>query len=299
MTEQCQDSTISFGDWPFLSLTAAVVVASTVTFTSIAHHFMTFTRPAQQLSIIAILAMIPVYQFLSWGAFSLVTGRRADILITIRDAYDAVIVYAFYSLLRAYISSARCSTPALLRVANRFTLVLDPQSSVFLAATKALVLQFVVLKLAITGVTVYGQAQLDNCSDLINVKYFNAWFAVSQYVSLPLAIIGLAVLHHPVQSQIAHFKAIQKFVVVKGVILLGFIQDMIMLVLYQRGLISLKSNGGIWTLTRLEAYAMTMEVLVLSIMMLYYFSYFEYETPVTEDEIKRDLDDSSWSSILA
>ncbi|KAJ3204078.1 hypothetical protein HDU82_006094 [Entophlyctis luteolus] len=203
--------------------------------------------------------MIPVYQFLSWGAFSLVTGRRADILITIRDAYDAVIVYAFYSLLRAYISSARCSTPALLRVANRFTLVLDPQSSVFLAATKALVLQFVVLKLAITGVTVYGQAQLDNCSDLINVK----------------------------------------FVVVKGVILLGFIQDMIMLVLYQRGLISLKSNGGIWTLTRLEAYAMTMEVLVLSIMMLYYFSYFEYETPVTEDEIKRDLDDSSWSSILA
>ncbi|KAJ3131838.1 hypothetical protein HK100_005964 [Physocladia obscura] len=286
-TKNCQSLNsvgfyLSLSDWPFIVASISALLATIIAFTAITLHVFHLSAPHQQIHIICIILMVPVYQILSWSAFSIAEGHRAENIIMIRDSYDAIIIFAFHQLLLAYIGptaavvSARFKELPPMELKFLFkSFTIYPSSPGYLTIANFLVLQFVFLKLGMTFVNLVLQVGLDNCSDVTNLKYGNTWYIANQFVSLPTAIAGIAALYQPVCDDMAQHKAIQKFIAVKGVIFFGFIQDIVLLVLAKDGKIPMESNG-IWTLTRIEAFATCLEVLVLSVLLTVYFSHSEY-----------------------
>ncbi|KAJ3028471.1 UNVERIFIED_CONTAM: hypothetical protein HDU68_001618 [Siphonaria sp. JEL0065] len=274
---------VDYGSWPFVLVSSIAILATAISFTSIALHWVSFNKPRQQIYIIAILMIVPVYALLSWASFNIAEGRRADNIIMVRDTYDAVIIYAFYNLLLQYIGPTTTSQQSALATKPESWIPLlgpfwkigyNPKTPTYLRNNTILVWQFVIIKFFMTCASLVFQMHLDNCADVTNLKYGNPWYVLAQFVSLPLALFGIVAMYHPFHEEVAQYFAVQKFLAVKGVIFFGFLQDMILLSLYNWGVISLEGN---WTLTRIEASLMVFEMLVLSGLLLFYFSFREYE----------------------
>ncbi|KAI9343565.1 organic solute transporter subunit alpha/Transmembrane protein [Obelidium mucronatum] len=270
---------LDYGSWPFIIISVIAVLATAISITSIALHLTSFNKPRQQVYIIAILLICPIYALLSWSAFSIAEGRRADNIIMVRDCYDAVIIFAFYQLLLQYIAPTTGSQKEALQrkpvswiplFGPFWKIGYDPASPNFLSTNTIFVIQFVVIKFFMTCASLLFQIHLDNCADATNLKYGNPWYVLAQFVSLPLALYGIVAMYHPFHVEVSQFYAVEKFLAVKGVILFGFLQDMVLLSLYKSGIINLT---GDWTLTRIEAFLMVVEMLVLSVLLLFYFSH--------------------------
>ncbi|ORY43611.1 hypothetical protein BCR33DRAFT_850847 [Rhizoclosmatium globosum] len=237
--KSCTTTTVDFVNFksvPFIVLSLVMVAAIAISITSIILHFINFNKPSQQIYVIAIILIVPVYESLSWSAFTLEEGRRADNLIMVRDAYDAVIIYAFYNLLLQYIGPTTASQKeALARkqpswipfLGPCWKIAYDPTTPNYLWFNNLLVIQFVLIKFGMTILSLVFQFQLDNCADATNLKYGNPWYVCAQFISLPLALYGIVAIYHPFHEEVSRFYAVQKFVAVKGVILFGFLQDMI------------------------------------------------------------------------
>ncbi|KAJ3063139.1 hypothetical protein HDU98_001012 [Podochytrium sp. JEL0797] len=287
------DPAIDFTSWPFIVFSIVALLATAVSFASISLHCTNWRKPAQQIWICIVLAIVPVYSLLSWAAFSLFEGRTADNVVMVRDCYDAVIVFAFYRLLLNYIAPTTDSQKSILasKPASKIPLLppylhisINPATPHFLSRNTLLVLQFVFVKFSMTLFSLVFQLELDNCADATNLKYGNPWYLAAQFISLPVAMLGILFVYHPVREDVGKFFVVKKFVAVKGMILFGFLQDMILLLLIQSGSITLQNHQA-WTLTRIEAFLMSIEMLVLSAILVVLFSYREYakdEAEVTE-----------------
>lgn len=83
--------------------TVCCVVALVISTFTIVTHLKNFTIPRYQLFIVRILLMVPIYAFQSW--LSLTLPRYALFFDTIRDSYEAWVIYMFFSL----VSYVRCN----------------------------------------------------------------------------------------------------------------------------------------------------------------------------------------------
>eukprot|EP00898_Chlorokybus_atmophyticus_P004447 jgi/Chlat1/5002/Chrsp32S04973 len=79
-----------------------VLLSLPITFDTIAQHLYNYNKPKQQIKLIRVMLMVPVYAVDSWLA--LVFKDAAIYFDTARECYEAYVLYNFFEYLLAYMS---------------------------------------------------------------------------------------------------------------------------------------------------------------------------------------------------
>ncbi|KAJ3261289.1 hypothetical protein HDU77_000917 [Chytriomyces hyalinus] len=268
--------------WPFIAITTMAILASVLSISTVIMHCAKLTRVRQQLFVILIVCFVPVYEAYSWMSFTTTQDWQAINFNILRDLYDAVVVFSFYSLLRLYIGDnereqrlilerqSEISLPPLLMFQYRY----DPADPKFLTRNKACVYQFVVLKPLMTVAALCAQFFGVYCAGTGSLKYGHAWYLLVTCMSLTLAMFSIFTLYMAVKEEIKSHNPVQKFFSIKAVIIIGFLQTLLLLTLSNRGKISFPAG---WDLARMDAFVTAAEVLAVTPFLCYYFSHREYE----------------------
>eukprot|EP00210_Caulerpa_lentillifera_P007089 g6782.t1 len=244
---------------------AAVVLAGlfslasiTISLNQILLHLRFYTEPLFQRYIVRIIFMVPVYSLASF--LSLLFHSQHIYFDTIRDLYEAWILYNFLGLCLAYVGGpgevvVKCEGRTLEPNWLCCTCCLPraPINGQFLRRCKQGVLQFVLVKplLAIITLTLY------NSKDGDQRAYEEALYA-------------LIVFYQGTEPLLAPFKPLLKFVLIKAVVFLTFWQGLVIALLASWGTFSSGSAKD------LQNFLICVEMLFAAILLLFAFPYKEY-----------------------
>jgi hypothetical protein len=100
------------GSLAFYIAILSVIVASSVTFYSIFLHLMNYRRPDLQRSELRIILMVPIYGIANIIRFLLLTFSLSSrywsyYIDTVRDIYEAFVIYSFFTMLINYLDGER------------------------------------------------------------------------------------------------------------------------------------------------------------------------------------------------
>jgi hypothetical protein len=206
----------------------AVLGASVTSFYTIFLHLKNYRRPDLQRLTIRILIMVPIYGFASF--ISLSSHQLAFFINTIRDIYEAFVIYSFFILLIDYLEGEEqifkllqsrlmihhlwpmnyCLSP--MNMSNPFTFLKIKQG----------VLQFVIVK-PIVGIlimilkawNVYHEGYIAWGS-----SYF--WLSLIYNISVCTAMYCLVMFYQQCANDLKPYRPIPKFICVKGIIFVTF-----------------------------------------------------------------------------
>lgn len=227
--------------------------------------------------------MVPVYSFSSF--LSLVFHSQHIYFDTIRDLYEAWILYNFLGLCLAYVggpgevvvkcegrnleTSWLCCTCCLPRT---------PINGQFLRRCKQGVLQFVLVKplLAIITLSLYNSkdSSHDRAYEEGNWAADNGylWIQILYNVCYTLALYALIVFYQGTEPLLAPFKPLLKFVLIKAVVFLTFWQGLVIALLASWGTLSSSESAK-----DLQNFLICVEMLFAAILLLYAFPYRQYK----------------------
>ena len=88
--------------WPtVISMFLAVFVIA-LTFRNAYKHLVNFTTPHLQSHILRIIVIAPIYVFFSFLCLSVGRGDGRSVMLVVRDAWEAVVLYSFLMLILEY-----------------------------------------------------------------------------------------------------------------------------------------------------------------------------------------------------
>lgn len=111
-TELKLEGSSKVGPAAFFIAILSVIVASSVTFYSIFLHLMNYRRPDLQRSALRIILMVPIYGIANIIRFyllnlSLSSRYWSYYIDTVRDIYEAFVIYSFFTMLINYLDGER------------------------------------------------------------------------------------------------------------------------------------------------------------------------------------------------
>eukprot|EP00887_Chlorella_sp_A99_P002524 scaffold6.g2524.t1 len=183
----------------------------------IIQHLRHYSEPLFQRYIVRIIFMVPMYGLASFP--SLVNTQNAIYYTTIRDCYEAWVIYNFMSLCLAYVGGpgaveTKMAGFVLLPSWSAWTCCLPPMpvNGQFVRATKRGALQFVILKpiLAILTLVLYSTGHYEEGNWAPNNG---------------AALYALLLFYLGTHELLAPFKPLLKFVLIKSVIFLTYWQS--------------------------------------------------------------------------
>ncbi|VVC40887.1 Organic solute transporter subunit alpha/Transmembrane protein 184 [Cinara cedri] len=230
----------------FLQTTAAQVIAGLFVWTAvfvtcqqIYHHLRWNTNPAEQRWIIRILFIVPIYALHSWVSLLFFNNEHYYVyFFTIRDCYEAFVIYNFMSLCYEYLggegnimseirgkpiqSSWQYGTCCL--TGRTYTIG-------FLRFCKQATLQFCLVKPAMAFVIIFLQ--------YVGHYHDGDWSMDGGYLyvtaiynlSVSLALYGLFLFYFATRDLLIPFEPVLKFCTIKSVIFLSFWQGVLLAVL--------------------------------------------------------------------
>ncbi|CAI5733501.1 unnamed protein product [Hyaloperonospora brassicae] len=204
---------------------ACCVLATLLSVYNIVQHLVHYSRPPLQRYIVRILAIVPVYALGS--LLSLTFVHYALYLDSIRDCYEAFVVYSFLALILSFtggesVCALKLQSEPDVRHLWPFDRCFDPlgRDGRLLRLCKRATIQFVFLKplmaalsLGMLACGTYHTAAYQ----LVLVVVYNASYSVALY--------GLWLFYRAVQPILAPFRPVLKFFAVKGVVFLTFWQN--------------------------------------------------------------------------
>eukprot|EP00053_Salpingoeca_punica_P011088 m.99285 g.99285 ORF g.99285 m.99285 type:complete len:390 (+) comp15583_c0_seq2:597-1766(+) len=247
-------------------------------------HLKFYSKPSQQKWIIRILFMVPVYSFASW--LGLRFFHISIYFDTIRDCYEAFVIYNFLSLCYAFIGGESAIMQAIRGRTFQpswwtFTCCLSEFSftPAFLRFCKQGTLQFCVVKLAMAVVIVVMAATntYDNGDLKANSGYL--YTTVIYNISISLALFSLVLFYSATRDLLAPHRPVLKFVIVKSVIFLSFWQSVALALAEAVGIIADADNGKIQAGELTVAYQnflICVEMFLAAVMHLYAFPHEPY-----------------------
>jgi len=269
---------------------AAIVVAGLFSLASviislnqIIGHLKFYSEPVFQRYIVRIIFMVPLYSIASF--FSLVFHNEHIYFDTIRDLYEAWILYNFLALCLAYVGgpgevvvksegqnlepSWMCCTCCLPRT---------PINGQFLRRCKQGVLQFVLVKpfLAILTLVLYnsrdgdGERRYEEGDWGASNGYL--WIQVLYNICYTLALYALIVFYQGTEHLLAPFKPLLKFVLIKAVVFLTFWQGLVISVMGSSGYLDSPEAAK-----DLQNFLICLEMVFAAILLLFAFPYQEYK----------------------
>jgi hypothetical protein len=226
-------------NWVTMVTLLCIALCFLITGVQVNRHLTNYTKPMFQSKIIMILLMPPIYAALSSLAIWLEHLHAYFLLI--RDIYESVVIYSFFQLLRAYVSSYE----GFILEDKKIHVALATKGEAHHSFPISLVTKPIELKTEEDGRRVYKQCKLGIlqyvpikfCCVFLIIMDFLAWsasetvyyiciFVVS--ISVTIALYWLIFFFHVLQRELAPFKPLLKFLVIKGILFLTFWQEIIL-----------------------------------------------------------------------
>ncbi|ESO88509.1 hypothetical protein LOTGIDRAFT_64445, partial [Lottia gigantea] len=212
----------------------------------ILQHLVYFTKPVLQKNIIRVLWMVPVYALNAWLA--LLFPVAAIYLDTIRECYEAYVIYNFMSYLLNYL---RTEHPYLeydlenkAQVKHFFPFCLLPPWTMgrpFVERCKHGVLQYTIVRPLTTVIALF--CEWGGVYEEGDFNFTSAWsyLVIVNNLSQIWAMYCLVLFYKLTKEELAPIKPVPKFMCVKAVVFLSFWQAVVIAALAKLG--AIPKNG--------------------------------------------------------
>ncbi|XP_047143277.1 transmembrane protein 184A isoform X1 [Hydra vulgaris] len=249
----------------------------------IALHAKHYTNPDQQTYIIRILLIVPIYSLDSW--FSLVFFQKNYYIYfdTIRDCYEAFVIYNFLCLCFEYLGGEMAilseirgrplKTSYLMCTCCLSGKVLNIE---FLRFCKKAAIQFCIMKpvmaaliLVLEGTGNYGDGDFRPDRGYLYITLlYNFSYSVALY--------GMFLFYSATKDLLSPFYPVLKFITVKFVIFMSFWQGLVLTILDRNGLIGNKNQHGVKIAAGYQNFILCIEMFFAAVMMKFAFPHIIY-----------------------
>jgi hypothetical protein len=260
-------------------------------------HLKYWTVPRHQSLIVKILFMVPIYTLCSF--VSLVAFHYATYFSAVRDIYEAYVVYLFVKLVMQF-GNGEANLTRTLEAQNSLVDQLWPLNYCcrkvrvnrrFVKECKRGVLQYVLIKPVLAALTCIFRAVVVDGKDLYGESFSDfktalPYISIVANTSATVAVWYLVWFYMATKDVTAQYAPGAKLVAVKLVVFLSFWQGFAIAFLNFLGWLP---AFGVWSTTEfadgLQNYLTCIEMLVIAIGHLWWFSYVPYKV----DELKKLL----------
>lgn len=249
-------------------------------------HLRLYNEPALQRYIVRIVFMVPVYAVASF--LSLVNPSNSIYYESIRDVYEAWVIYNFLALLLVYVGGpgaveVKLSGHVLSPSIATCNCCMPPLvvNGMFVKTTKRMALQFVLFKplLAVTGLVLYSVGHYEEGNWAPNNWYL--WETLLNNMTYSVALYGLVLFYKGCHELLAPYKPLLKFVLIKAVIFVTFWQGFMLAVLESLGWLPPELDSG-----RVQTFLICCEMLPASVFMVFAFPWGIYSVAGQETGLK-------------
>ncbi|KAL6560646.1 hypothetical protein OROGR_004205 [Orobanche gracilis] len=252
------------------------VGAMTLAILHIYKHLLNYTEPIYQRYTVRIIFMVPVYALMSF--LSLVLNESTIYFNSIREIYEAWVIYNFLSLCLAWVGgpgsvvvslSGKFLKPNWCLMTCCFPPI--PLDGRFIRRCKQGCLQFVILKPILVVVTLIlyakGEYEDGNFNPLQSYLYLTIIYTISYSV----ALYALALFYVACRDLLDPFNPVPKFIIIKSVVFLTYWQGVLFFLAAKSGFIKDNKEAADF-----QNFIICVEMLVAAIGHLYAFPYKVY-----------------------
>ncbi|XP_056608042.1 transmembrane protein 184B-like isoform X2 [Triplophysa dalaica] len=236
----------------FLMTPAAQTISGFFTWTAllltcqqIYMHLRYYKSPNEQRHIVRILFFVPIYAFDSWLSLLFFTNEEYYVYFdTIRDCYEAFVIYNFLSLCYEYLGGESAIMAEIRGKPIQSSCVYGTcclwgrtYSIGFLRFCKQATLQFCVVKPLMAVITLILQAFGKYRDGDFNVASGYLYVTIIYNISVSLSLYALFLFYFATRDLLEPYGPMLKFFMVKSVIFLSFWQGMLLAILEKCGAI--------------------------------------------------------------
>jgi uncharacterized membrane protein YgcG len=196
----------------------------------IREHAISFEYPKIQIYLLRVLFMIPIYGTFSFAA--LYFSHYRFFLDTIRDTYEALVLYMFFSLLIAYAGGEG----QLIRALNKkrykgihlfpmCLLPLYPLDRAFFLRCKRMLLQYALFKPIASFLSCVGEPIGIFSETIFELTNLYSWIYSINNVSISYSLYYLVLFETETEKELRYCQAGLKFLCIKAIIFFAFWQS--------------------------------------------------------------------------
>ncbi|CAA6653811.1 unnamed protein product [Spirodela intermedia] len=205
-------------------------------------HLLNYTEPSYQRFIVRIIFMVPVFALMSF--LSLVLNQSSIYFDSIREIYEAWVIYNFLSLCLAWVGgpgavvlslSGQALKPSWWLMTCCFPAI--PLDGRFIRRCKQGCLQFVILKPILVAITfiLYSKGKYEDGDFSVNQAYL--YITIIYTISYSMALYALALFYMACRDLLRPFNPVPKFLLIKSVVFLTYWQGVLVFLAAKSGLI--------------------------------------------------------------
>ncbi|KAJ8752239.1 hypothetical protein K2173_003875 [Erythroxylum novogranatense] len=239
-------------------------------------HLLNYTEPTYQRFIVRIIFMVPVYALTSF--MSLVLPKSSIYVNSIREVYEAWVIYNFLSLCLAWVGgpgavvlslSGRVMKPSWCLMTCCFPPV--PLDGRFIRRCKQGCLQFVILKPILVAVTLilYAKGKYEDGNFSPGQSYL--YLTIIYTLSYTMALYALVLFYVACKDLLQPFNPVPKFIIIKSVVFLTYWQGVLVFLAAKSGLIKDAEEAA-----QFQDFIICVEMLLAALGHFYAFPYKEY-----------------------
>ncbi|XP_077240413.1 uncharacterized protein LOC143881307 [Tasmannia lanceolata] len=239
-------------------------------------HLLNYTEPTYQRYIVRIIFMIPVNALMSF--LSLVFSDSSIYFNSIREVYEAWVIYNFLSLCLAWVGgpgavvlslSGRVLKPSVCLMTCCFPAI--PLDGRFIRRCKQGCLQFVILKPILVAITFVLYAKGKYKDGNFSAKQAYLYVTIIYTISYSMALYALALFYMACRDLLRPFNPVPKFIMIKSVVFLTYWQGVLVFLAAKSGFIKNAEEAA-----EFQNFIICVEMLVAAVGHLYAFPYKEY-----------------------
>ncbi|XP_076812932.1 transmembrane protein 184C-like [Clavelina lepadiformis] len=214
-----------------------VIVTIPISLWTILHHLIYFTQPELQKPIMRILWMAPVYAIDSW--FAIKFPNAAIYFDTVRECYEAYVIYNFMAYLLNYLTreyelaGTLGSKPQQKHIFPFCCFPVWPMGGIFIQRCKQGVLQYTLIRPITTLIAFICQMTNTYHEGKFETKYAWLWLMIINNMSQIWAMYCLFLFYLATKEELKPIKPVGKFICVKLVVFASFWQGIAIAVLVE------------------------------------------------------------------
>ncbi|KAK3124862.1 hypothetical protein QOZ80_7BG0594900 [Eleusine coracana subsp. coracana] len=252
--------------WAAAAACTAAALASAAGATAVAlrlvhRHLLHYAEPTHQRFIVRIILMVLVYAVMSF--LSLVSPHNAIYFNSIREIYDAWVIYNFFSLCLAWVGgpgtvvvslSGQYLKPSWFQMTCCLPAI--PLDGCFIRRCKQGCLQFVILKPILVVITfvLYAKGKYEDGNFSVNQSYL--YITIIYTISYSMALFALALFYAACRDLLQPYNPVPKFIMIKSVVFLTYWQGVLVFLAAKSGFIknaekaAYLQNFVLWLISR-------------------------------------------------
>ncbi|XP_015865944.3 uncharacterized protein LOC107403553 [Ziziphus jujuba] len=239
-------------------------------------HLLNYTEPTYQRYIVRIIFMVPVYALTSF--LSLILQESSIYFNSIREVYEAWVIYNFLSLCLAWVGgpgavvlslSGRVLKPSWGLMTCCFPPI--PLDGRFIRRCKQGCLQFVILKPILVAVTLILYAKGKYNDGNFSPRQSYLYLTIIYTISYTMALYALFLFYFACRDLLQPFNPVPKFIIIKSVVFLTYWQGVLVFLAAKSGFIDNAEEAA-----QFQNFIICVEMLIAAIGHLFAFPYKEY-----------------------